>query len=293
MTGRAGTHRPPVRGTTVLYHYLQKDLLPTDPALFEMLVVRLIAALGIWLHPTVYTTMPIILPFAARDPQSRGDKSRGIPDQWGSADEHGNFRDDNSLVKGIPRSLPILSPRTSIYFGRRMGSGFVASHVWREVSVTDLAARNWKLYSFVPNLVWLPADVAALSDREGSFVQTFLQALSLRIYRTHRPPASLANLSDEAWGLLPRPPPISDAGLPEPSTLNYFEPSQAWFDRRLRTLAGVVEGLVRLESGDASGKILSSRYAPSLAQLPIGTRASLQQRLGGYLEAVRSARGPG
>jgi hypothetical protein len=63
-----------------------------------------------------------------------------------------------------------------------MGTSFVASHVWRELVPSGQASRERATYSFVPNLVWLPAQVSKLSDREGSFVQTYLQALSWKIW---------------------------------------------------------------------------------------------------------------
>ncbi len=86
----------PIEGSTILYHYLQKDLLNNDIWLFQMLVARLIVALGIWLSPEIYSRLPIVLPFAARDPHARGNVLKRIPDQWGSAAPSGLFRDDNS-----------------------------------------------------------------------------------------------------------------------------------------------------------------------------------------------------
>ena len=40
-------------------------------------------------------------------------------------------------------------------------------------------------YSFVPNLVWLPSEVAKLTDRQDSFVQRYVQAISTRLYRDY------------------------------------------------------------------------------------------------------------
>ena len=115
-------------------------------------------------------------------PADRGSKSKGIPDQWGSPNAQGFFRDDNSLVKELPGSLTVTSS-SQLYKGRRLGNGFVASHLWRELSIGGLASRHPLTYSFVPNLVWLPSEVAALTDREASFVQSYTQAISIKVYR--------------------------------------------------------------------------------------------------------------
>jgi hypothetical protein len=275
-----------IDGRTILYHYLQKDLIANDIWLFQMLTARLVVSLGIWLHPSVYERLPMVLPFAVRDPYSRGHKPTGVPDQWGSADATGLFRDDNSLIKGLPRSMTVASGRPNhIYDGRSIGNGFVASHVWR-VTGNGLAARDRRLYSFVPNLVWLPADVAKLSDREGSFVQTFLQALAVKIYRRHSVRTSLNGFVDDAWAHLPEPKGVPEQGLPHAAELNYFTPSDAWFRRRQQTIASVVEALDLIQADNQPPHTVAERYAPSLALLTLATRQELRSRLTSYLDAL-------
>jgi hypothetical protein len=203
-----------------------------------MLTSRLVVSLGIWLHPDLYEQMPVMVPYAVRDPQCRGNKSKQIPDQWGSPNTEGLFRDDNSLVKGLPDSLRIRSP-SRLYDGKRIGNGFVAAHVWRELTTGALASRNALTYSFVPNLVWLPTEVAGLTDREGSFVQSYTQALSRKIYRSHAVKPSLAGVVEEAWSLLPEPESIPSQGLPDVETLNFFMPTSAWLARRREKLVAV------------------------------------------------------
>jgi hypothetical protein len=280
-----------IAGSTILYHYLQKELLNTDIWLFQMLVARLIVALGIWLSPEIYRQLPVLLPFAARDPTSRGDKKTGIPDQWGSASSTGIFRDDNTLVKGLPKSLIVASGRMRLYDGRRIGDGFVASHIWRGTE-TGLAARHALLYSFVPNLVWLPAEVAKLSDREGSFVQSYLQALSIKIYRDHPISGDVGELAQEAWALLPHSVGIPKQGLPDVNDLNFFKPSSSWLDRRIRTIESVVAALDSIDSGGAPGRVVASRYGRSLADIGVNSRHALRNRLASYASAARSALGP-
>lgn len=121
---------PKIRSEGLLYHFLQRELWEEDVWLFQSLASRLILRLGIWISPDAYSRMPWLVPYARRDPLSRGSKSLGVADQWGSPDEEGYFRDDNSLLKGIPRSMPVQSSLAA-YSGRQLDRGFVAAHVWR------------------------------------------------------------------------------------------------------------------------------------------------------------------
>lgn len=287
---RAGgtSSRGTIAGSTILYHYLQKELLNNDIWLFQMLVARLIVALGIWLSPEIYRQVPVLLPFAARDPGSRGNQKKGIPDQWGSATSAGIFRDDNSLVKALPKSLTVSSGRVKLYDRRRIGGGFVASHVWRETEI-GLAARHQLLYSFVPNLVWLPIEVAKLSDREGSFVQSYLQALSVKIYRSLPLTDDLTPMTQEAWALLPNPEGIPMQGLPDLDELNFFEPSKTWLERRIRTIEDVIHCLKEIDANRAPGHVVASRYGGSLMEIGTLPRQALLDRLTTYVAAVRVA----
>jgi hypothetical protein len=91
----------------LLYQFLQHDLASDDIWLFQALVARVVVRLGIWLPVDVYAQIPLLVPYARRDPLCRGDVRRGIPDAWGAPDDTGYFRDDNSLIKGLPRSMAI------------------------------------------------------------------------------------------------------------------------------------------------------------------------------------------
>jgi hypothetical protein len=270
-----------VDGNHVLYHYLEKDLKEADIWLFQMLAARLFTALGVWFSPKVYASCPILLPFAVRDPNCRPRK-KGDTDEWGAPDSMGRFRDDNSLVKGLPRSLAIRSPRNPIYHGRKLGNGFVACHVWRIKTGggSELSSRDPDTYSFVPNLVWLPTQVAKLTDREGSFAQAYLQALSSKIYKRVEVPHQLSSLVERSWGKLPVPQGIPDNGLPDPQDLSYFEDNEAFIARRLEVIGTVrtaMENVVNQEP--IRGKIVSSRYTTGLTKLLPENIAALQSVL--------------
>ena len=266
----------------LLYHFLQRELWDDDVWLFQSLASRLILRLGIWLSPVAYSRLPWLVPYARRDPTCRGNKKLGLPDAWGSPDDQGFVRDDNSLLKGVPRSMTVQST-LGAYVGRRVDTGFVAAHVWRRIDHELLAARHHLTYSFVPNVIWLPADVAKLTDREGSFAQQFVQALAVKIYRAVAVPASLEELVEEAWEMLPVPASIPPQALPEVSELNFFEPSPEFYLRRRRTFLTVASAL---HQGGASSKVVASRYAPGLHAVDPSVRTALARRLEAMSECL-------
>jgi len=164
---------------------------------------RLLIDLSIWIPPSFCKKLPIILPYVVRDPSCRVKRETG-EDEWGSANEHGFLRDDNTLIKGLVRSFDIRSPTVRSYDGFRLGRGFVASHIWRNVRIKGthmISSRHHKLNSFVPNLAWLPIQISKLTDREGSLPQRLLQAISHKIYREISLPREILNL----WEYLPFP----------------------------------------------------------------------------------------
>ena len=93
------------------------------------------------------------------------------------------------MVKNLVKSLTVRSPLKTIYSGRRTSRGFVASHIWRSMTQgpwkAHLASRDPYTNTFAANLLWLPAQVSKLTDRQGSFVQSFIQAISVKLYRNH------------------------------------------------------------------------------------------------------------
>jgi hypothetical protein len=266
----------------LLYHFLQHDLHDEDPELFRLLTSRLLPRLAIWLAPDVYQRLPLLVPYARRDPHSRGNRASGLPDQWGSPDDRGYFRDDNSLVKGIPRSLPVHST-FPLYRSRQISGGFVAAHVWRAINAPEGAARNPLTYSFVPNLVWLPAQVAGLSDLEGSFVQRFLQRMSVKLYRDVAVAAGHRALVEQIWDLLPPPQDESEIPLPGPDVLSFFQPKEAFFARRTVMIRRVAEAL---STGAPADKTVSGRYTAGIPGVRPEARSCLAAFLSAYADAT-------
>lgn len=255
-----------------------------------MLTARLVTSLGIWFDPTVYERLPVLRPYVVRDPTARGSLARQIPDQWGSPNAHGEFRDDNSLLKQLPRPLPIRSDRNDHYRSRHIGPGFVAAHVWRELTDGTLASRARLTNSFVPNLVWLPAQVAKLTDREGSFAQAFLQALSRKIFASRPLATGLDTTIEGIWQRLPIPVGIPEAGLPEPEELNFFISSASFLRSRQRDIDSVVEALRAVQEGrEIPGKVVSRRYTDGLARLQPEALSELKKDLDILASSLKGA----
>lgn len=274
----------PIDGNDILYHYLHKQLRENDIWLFQMLVARLVTSLAIWFPPSLYAHVPILLPHVIRDASCRP-RREGAPDEWGAPDQQGYCRDDNSLVKNLPKALTIASRANPLYNGMRLGNGFVASHVWRSVDTGVRGARTGWTNSFLPNLVWLPAQVAKLTDRQGSFAQAFLQALSWKMYRHVAVSPALRPFVTDAWRHLPAPRGIPQQGLPEEDQLNFFMETADFIERRVDVIRRVRDGLATLNQRDLS-LVRPSRYSDGLGRKRRRNVELLRRRLSRYLSAV-------
>jgi hypothetical protein len=279
-----------IDGENILYHYLQKDLFESDIWLFQMLCARLVVGLGIWLHPDIYQRMPTLLPFAVRDPSCRKRKE-GDVEAWGAPSEHGYLRDDNTLVKAIPKSMVVSSSSQPLYDGKRVGNGFVAAHVWRQTKGSEigalLASRDPWTNSFVPNLVWLPSDVAKLSDREGTFTQLYLQALSAKIYHNLEVYTEMRPFVDKIWNMLEVPTGIPKQGLPELEELSFFRANDAFIRTRRQSVADVVAAYKTVLSGEMlTSKVITTRYGDGLPSVPKEQVSKRFAELEAYLSAI-------
>jgi hypothetical protein len=258
-----------IDGNHVLYHYMEKELRDRDIWLFQMLAARLLTSLAIWFNPATYVLCPILLPFVVRDPTCRKRKTTDV-EAWGSPNAAGYFRDDNTLIKALPRQLRVDCEANSLYHGRTIGNGFVAAHVWRviESKAAKLSSRDALTNSFIPNLVWLPTQVAKLTDREGSFAQLYLQALSAKIYRNVEVVAPLKKIADDAWNRLPMPLGVPENGLPNLDEIAFFEHSTKFARRRLETVAHVVSAVKAIQQGEPlKKKLISGRYTTGLPEV--------------------------
>ncbi|GAA0955232.1 hypothetical protein GCM10009560_79110 [Nonomuraea longicatena] len=118
-----------VRGDDLLDHVLRTNFPGHD--LLSAPVQPLLEKVGLWLPLEVHREWPIMLPWALRDLGCRGNK-RDRPDIWSSPAPTGHFLDDNTMVKGLVRTVSVRSPDRFIN-GKRLRGGFVAAHIWRVV----------------------------------------------------------------------------------------------------------------------------------------------------------------
>lgn len=269
-----------VHGDDLLYRFLT-DLFADETGVYGQVPQLMLVSMGVWLPLDVYAQFPVLLPWVVRDPSCRG--RNGRPDEWGAPNGSGYFRDDNSLIKALPRSLPIRADHQAHLTGRRMATEFVAAHIWRQCTDEGtLASRRPLLNSFVPNLVWLPNQVAKLTDREGGTVQRALQSLSWHIYREAPVDPRLEGVVEEAWSLLPVP-----AALPDPvdlDMLNWFVTSERFLMTRRQRLGSVIAALEAVASGHPLDmKVVSRRYTAGLPRVPREARESLGEHLRRFL----------
>jgi hypothetical protein len=139
--------------------------------------------------------------------------------------------------------------------------------------------------SFIPNLVWLPAQVAKLSDREGSFVQTYLQAISKKVYRSARVSIHQQSVVAEAWGLLPDSVGIPPQGLPRIDDLNFFAYSDDFIMSRLKSIQKVQALIAHTIRGQTRPRV-SKRYDEGLRLMPPEQLEPLNQFLLGYVAGL-------
>jgi hypothetical protein len=269
VVGRAQRH---VDGDNLLYRLLT-DLIKQGGSNGQWLINHIVADCSVWWDPQVYAECPILLPWAVRDPKCRGSKKAGIPDEWGAPDGDGYFRDDNSLVKSLVKSLEVRGPKAGYMTDRKLGKGWVAAHIWRVNVGVSLASRDPRLYTFVPNLVWLPRQIAKLSDVEGGPVQAALKSLSYSLYR-HAPIAhNRREIAEQSWQYLPTPTSVSAF---EKERLSFFSHPDVTIRTRTNRTNEVISALEAAERGQFDqSKAVSTRYSTGIALLEPGSRQNL------------------
>ena len=272
----------------IFYNYLQKNLQVKNQRLFEDFVVQAINDLGVWFPLDRYKQLPIALPHVVRDASCRSIANGGA-DEWSSPDVWGYVRDDNSLVKNLIKTSNIHSPNNEFFFhNKRLGSGYVAAHAWRETVEGKSAQKNPLLNSFWPNLIWLPADLARLTDVEGSFTQRYVQALSLKVYKNLEVEDELQEILDESWELLSKENEIPLHLLPDIEDLNFFVLPEDFIQKKIKNIRIVSKALQQVSEGKPieEKKVLHTRYTEGLPKVDKDNAKQLHLYLDRYLTAV-------
>ena len=285
-----------VNANNFLYEFLQHHLRQQDEDLYRHIVRDMVVKLGIWFPQSTYQQLPILLPHVVRDATARQNRELNRQERWGSPNDTGYLRDDNSLVKGLVRSLEIHSPTFRPYKNRYPGSGFWAAHIWNRTNNGGRATETACTNSFLPNLVWLPSSVAKLTDVQGDYAQLLVQAISSSLYRHIELRANLLQFTVEAWNMLPPEASDLDDELPRLEELNYFKVTPKFIETRLIRIRTALALLKWFEAGRTSDrpltpkKVLPSRYVEGLGTMESLDVEELSDYLERYSQAVRSAR---
>jgi hypothetical protein len=271
-----------------LYRYLSEGMRGAGAEEFAQLTLDLIQQLGIWWSPEVYRTLPVIVPWCIRDRTCRYDQG---PESWGSPRSDGYLRDDNSIIKKLPLSLRISGPEESRFRGQKPWRGFTACHIWRDLPDGTFAGADPWLYSFVPNLVWLPSWLASLTDQQGGNVQAILQRTSIALFGDVEVPGPVGAYAEEAWSKLPLP--IPGISLATERLLK-FEPVPDFFSRRLRYLDNFVSGCDEVLAGrPLAKKLICTRYTHGLPDLDRDQTRKFRNAMDDYRRACSAAMVPG
>lgn len=255
-----------VDGENILYHILQKQIIQAfdafnPPDHVKYMIEQLMLWGNVWFRPETGVQIPILLPYVVRDSSCRRKNPATGRDSWGTSNARGVLRDDNSLIKSIPRALKIQSAFSEMN-GRTVGNGFVASHIWMSMRTRSGHACEWECAnSFIPNLVWLPKQLSKLTDIDGSYAQQFLKYISGMLYK---PKTSSDPVLASIWEELnvPSIKPISAIDLDK---LNYFQHDINWLSSRKSSLADALQSILDTIHFGASKTIRSSsRYISSL-----------------------------
>ena len=273
-----------INGNSALYYYF-RDVDEKNRSIDKTLLKHLVRSLAIWLPIELYQRLPVLLPFVVRDPTCRKSNNKEKIEEWGSSDKKGYFRDDNTLVKAIPRKF-MISSKNMAYDKQTMGAGFVASHIWSKLdSSSELATRDPLANTFVPNLVWLPSQISKLSDREGSFVQNYLQALSFSIYHGVKLEESKTEFVEKIWGSLPKPIQKIKVEKNLNERLNFFNMEEKDIEKRANKLLRHIE-LIKNEQ--VKGRVYCHRYLPSYSERPTKkARSVLSKKLAEYRDIIK------
>lgn len=281
MKNQKNSSEKKIDGNNILYHIIQKQIIlagdsdnPTQETKF--LIEQLLLWGGIWFTPEVYKTIPVLLPYVIRDASCRKIDPKTEKDTRGIATTKGLLPDDNSSIKGIPRSLRIISQLSEMN-GNRMGNGFVASHIWRKlIKHTDILASQYEATnSFIPNLVWLPSQLSKLTDREGSYAQRFLQYVSCKLYKgIQLKNSTIQSIWDEL--AVPAITPMSEVNL---NNLNYFDATANWIQKRRDNLNKELQSILSILNGQlpCMNKINVSNYVPTLQKMAIQMPTSVKK----------------
>ena len=147
-----------------------------------------------------------------------------------------------------------------------------------------MAGEDPWIYSFMPNLIWLPSWLAPLTDGHESHAQALLQRASVERFASTALDGGAESYVNRNWSLLPHPP----AG-PDFNTIGMaeFRPDLAFFRRRIAYLTMVINGCDSMLAGNpVHRRIVCTRYSLGLPLLNREAVASFAEAMRAYRDAI-------
>jgi DNA-binding MarR family transcriptional regulator len=259
-----------VNGETVYYNYFRDGLFSGATPLSRELIAKAITDLAVWLPPSLYVASPILYPYAHRRRESKRKR--------GDMSAEGYFLDDNHLINQIAKSLDFACRAIGNRKDYRISGKYDACHIWQHLRVhrTVTAAYLPLTFSFVPNLVWLPQEIAKVTNIEGHYAQKVLKTLSYMIYYQRRHDAA----TQSVWRLLDNP----DLQLAaKPIRPNFFRLDERQIlTRRANLIRKLDTILIILSAGTRAHLAHVTSYPNSLVRLSDPHKKALRKWLAEY-----------
>ncbi len=140
----------------------------------------------------------------------------------------------------------------------------------------------------MPNMVWMPSALSALSDMHESHVQLLLQRSSVALFRNVEVANPVRYYAEYAWHRLPTP--RYEGRSLSTNELAVFDADHAFVRRRVNYLTAFVHGAEAvLESGQLRRKLISTRYTAGLPLLDPAAIADFRDAMLQYRDAVQAA----
>jgi hypothetical protein len=236
---------------------------------------------AVWFSSEWANHLTHLAPFAIRDPSCRKHFNKHR-EEWGTVDQNGYMRDDNTLVKNWVKGLNI-DDRAFGTVLPPLTKGYTACHLWRGVADgRNVMQKNYH-YSAICNLVWLPTAYSRLSDQEGSFAQTYLKAIALGIFPHRQSGAAGLRRFYESVDLDQTAHDIQRFGIDTAGlrlkARRYFIVSAtklAWHDRKMRSIRSQLVGRA------TEVAVRPRRFREGLSALSAGRRERLLKDLEQY-----------
>lgn len=279
-----------------LRKYIHDDLRENDVPLFYQVSLRFILDVAIWIDPEDYKKYPIIEPLAYREQRWKAlgwKRGQANPDTAQLVD--GNSHNKNYMNSA---GTKIVSRKVKYYNNKKLvsGSGFVACHIWDEYGKEcTKATGDHRLFTFIPNIVWLPKEIAYLTDIKGTPVRDLLKQLSVNLYHSVKiSNPELQSIIEENWDKLLEikhndilPP----ASIPSKEMYNLMTGFDAAINKKKTRNKNFAKGLIahgngqKLPSGVRKNEANSS-YWKSIPNTDVAKALELGTWLEGYLNAL-------